>query len=83
MGNKRSSLKDVPGEIISGVKNMAQALESKITENEDRGNTHEQFLTSMYDELHRIMQVLTQNREEEAQNGLVAIDRKLNGVGKH
>ena len=34
----------------------------------------------MYTRLHKITQVLTQNREE-AQNGMVAIDRKLRGLG--
>ena len=33
----------------------------------------------MYTRLHKITQVLTQNREE-AQNGLVTVGRKLNGL---
>ena len=60
------------------MENAAQAAESRLTENEERNNKKEQVLTGMCDGLHKIMQVLTQNREEEAQNVTVAIDRKLN-----
>ena len=59
---------------------MAQAVDGKLTEKEERNNKKEQFPVAMYDELHKIMQLLTQNREA-ARNGLAAIDRKLNWFG--
>ena len=63
---------------MSGVGNMARDVESKLTENEERNDKKEPFPTSMRDELHKILQLLTQSREE-AQNGMVSIGRKLNG----
>ena len=56
---------------------MAQAVERKLTGNGERNNNQEQVSESTYDELRKIMQVLTPSREE-AHNGLVAIGRKLN-----
>ena len=55
--------------------NLAQAVGNKLTENRERNNNQDQFPASMYDGLHKIMQVLAQSREE-AQNGMVAIGRK-------
>ena len=56
---------------------MAQSAESKLTGNEERRNKQEQVSTAMLTELHKRTQLLTQNREE-AHNGLVTIDQKLN-----
>ena len=76
MCNQMSSLKAAQGEIISGVGNMAQAVDRKLNLNGERNNKPEQFPTSMYEELRKITQLLTQSRQE-AQNGLVWIGRKL------
>ena len=57
--------------------NTAKAVESKLTENEERNNKLKQVSAAMCTELHKITQALTQNREE-SHNGLVTIDRKLN-----
>ena len=43
MSNRMSPLKDVQGAIFFGVGNMAQAVESKITENEERGISKNNF----------------------------------------
>ena len=47
-------LKDVQWEIVSGAKNMAQAVEYKLTENEARNNKQEQVLTSTYADVQKI-----------------------------
>ena len=75
MGSRTSSLKGAQLGIISGVGNMAQSVESMITENEERKNKQEQVSTSMYSKLRKIMQVSTKGRGE-AQNGMVEIGRK-------
>ena len=75
-----SSLKGAQCAIISGVGNTAQAVESKLTENEERNKKQEQVPTAMFTGLNKITQVLTQSREEEPHIGLVTIDRKLNGL---
>ena len=59
---------------------MAQAVEGKLTEDEERDDKKAQVPTAIFTELNKITQVLTQNREEEAPNGLVTIDQKLNGL---
>ena len=64
MDGQMSSLNDVQEEIGIGVGNIAQASESKLTANEERNNKKEKVPTSMYDELNKIMQVLTQSRDE-------------------
>ena len=49
MGNRASSLKDVQADIISSVVNMAQAVESKLNENEEtisRNNSRPQCTTN-------------------------------------
>ena len=78
MGRQMSTSKSVQGGIASGVKNTAQDVESKLTENEDRRNKQVHVPTAMFTELSEITQVLTKNREE-ARNGLETIDQKLNG----
>ena len=80
MGIRAIPLKDVQGGIISGVGNMAQAVESKLAENDERNKKQEQVPTAVFTELHKITQLVTQSREAGARNGLVAIDQKLNGL---
>ena len=76
----RMSLKDVQGGIISGVGNMAQHVGSNLTENRERNSKKEQVPTAICTEFNKITQVSTQSREEEAHNGIVTIDQKLNGL---
>ena len=62
MGIQMGGLNDVQGGIVSGVGNMAQDSESKLTENGERNNKREQLSTAMFSELNKITQVLTKNR---------------------
>ena len=66
------------GELSAVWKNMAHAVESKITENEERNNKHGEVPTAIFTELNKITKVLTQSREE-ANNGLVTIDHSSMG----
>ena len=59
MGNRMSS-SYVQWGVVVGVQNMAQAVGVKLTENGETDNKKEQFPTSTYAELHKIMQALTQ-----------------------
>ena len=47
-GSQMSSLRDVQGDIVSGVGNMAQDLERKLTDNAERNNKREQLMASTY-----------------------------------
>ena len=63
IGAQLNSLKEAKGEIVSGVETTAQAVEYKLTENEESNNKPEKVSTSMYTDLQKITQVLGKNRE--------------------
>ena len=85
IGAQFDSLEDVQGEIVTGVENMAQTVEYKLTENEERNNKIEQVPTSMYTDVQKITHELGQNLDatKQTNKGLVATGRKLRGLGEN
>ena len=57
-----NSLMDVQWGIVRGVGNMAQKVENKLTENEERKDKQEQVLTTMYNDVRKITQELFLSR---------------------
>ena len=79
-----NSLTGGQGGIFSGVGNMAQAVEYRLTENVGSRNKKEQVLTTMYTDVPKIIQELGLSREETLQTnkGLVAMGQKMDGFGR-
>ena len=75
---------DVQGKIVGGVGNLAQAVEIKLTENEQRNGKKEQVLETLHTGPHQIIHELGLNREAtlETKKALVPMGQKLKGWEK-
>ena len=64
--------------------NMAQTVESKLTENEERNDTKDLVLTAMYNDMQKITHELGLNRgaTQQTNKELVAMGQKLKGWQK-